>query len=148
MKNQNAENYPSKEALIKDLEIQWTDHSNIRNQTWKTLHIEAALFIGLIGIDYQNPNPMFTKLAALILFISTIVGSAVTIHHRFCQNKKFDFINKIEVALGLQHPDIKDDLSSEFKKRKLRFFKNSTHIFILSMHIALAAFAVIFFIKS
>jgi len=39
----------NRDAMLKDLELQWQDHFHMRDQTWKALHNAALLFVGVIA---------------------------------------------------------------------------------------------------
>jgi hypothetical protein len=47
------DNKPNHDALLKMYEIQWQDHIQTRNQTWKGLEICALLAVALVGLDWQ-----------------------------------------------------------------------------------------------
>jgi hypothetical protein len=42
-----------KEAIIKDLELQWKDHFHMRDQTWKTLTNSTLFFFGIVGLEIK-----------------------------------------------------------------------------------------------
>jgi hypothetical protein len=43
-----------KEAIIKDLELQWKDHLHMRDQTWKTLTNSILFFLGIVGLEIKG----------------------------------------------------------------------------------------------
>ena len=91
-KNQKSSESPSEETLRHQLQIQWQDHIQTRNQTWKTLQIEAAMFLAVIGADIKVGNPWLLIPLGGVLLVSTLFGISVTIHHRKVQIQKFKFI--------------------------------------------------------
>ena len=118
-------NSPSDETLRHQLQIQWQDHVQTRNQTWRTLQIEAAMFLAIIGADVALDNPW--KLIPLggILLVAAGFGIAVTIHHRKVQIQKFRFIFRLEQNLGLHRPDLMGEViePAEFTWRGIFDFK-------------------------
>jgi len=143
----NEQMKPSEEVLLKCLEMEWLDHFQTRNQTWKSLEIEAVLAIGLIGIDWQLDNIFATSMVGFLLIISTIFGFLVTIHHRNnVEVMKFAHIIDIEERLGMLEPDLFGDVKKPrpFKWIELIPLKISTSLFIIKMHLALMVFGIIY----
>ena len=101
---QLTESFPSQETLRQQLQIQWQDHIKTRDQTWKLLKIEAAMFLAVIGADIKIDNPWFLVPLCGVLLVTTLFGMAVTIHHRKVQIQKFQFIFMLEDKLGLHKP--------------------------------------------
>ncbi len=140
---------PSEEVLLKCLEIEWQDHFQTRSQTWRTLEVEAALAVGLVGIDWRLANIFATSATALLLIIAAFSGALITLHHRKVERGKFQNIIEIEQQLHLPE-------SGLFKNAKLpepiRWFdvlnprKSSTPLFILRMHIILLLFGAIYLV--
>ena len=136
---------PSEETLRQQLQIQWQDHIQTRNQTWKTLQIEAAMFLAIIGADVTLDNPLTLVPLGGVLLVATIFGIAVTIHHRKVQIQKFQFIFILEEKLGLHNPGYMEGASKpgEFKWSGVFDFKKiATPTFILVMHILILVFAI------
>ena len=47
---------PDNETLRRGLELEWQDFIQTRGQTWRTLEIEAALIVGMVGADFKFDN--------------------------------------------------------------------------------------------
>lgn len=142
-------NDPSEETLRQQLQIQWQDHIQTRNQTWKTLQIEAAMFLAIIGADVTLNSPW--KLIPLggVLLVAICFGMAVTIHHRKVQIQKFQFIFMLEEKLGLHQSGFMEGVSkpAKFKWSGIFDFKKiATPTFILVMHILILIFAIIYIV--
>lgn len=143
---------PETETLLKCLDLQWKDHIQTRGQTWRTLQIEAALAIALVGIDWQLSNIFATIGFAILLIIATSFGSQITIYHRnITEIRSFSIIINIENILGMNKPDLLGDVQIPKPIKwsdAFRFKKSCTSLFILRMHITLQAFAIIYLIVS
>jgi len=140
---------PSVETIRHQLEIQWQDHFQTRAQTWKTLQIEAAMFLAIIGADFKLSNPWLLIPLGSVLVISTFFGIAITIHHRKVQIQKFQFIYNFEEKLSLHSPEYMGTATKPalFKWEKVFDFKNiATPTFILMMHLLLLSFAILYIV--
>lgn len=141
---------PDTETLLKCLDLQWKDHIQTRGQTWRTLQIEAALAIALVGIDWQLGNIFATIAFAILLIIATYFGSQITLYHRnVTEIRSFSIIINIEKKLGMLESDLLGDVQipkSIKRSDAFRFKKSNTSLFILRMHITLQAFAIIYLI--
>lgn len=138
---------PSEETLRQQLQIQWQDHIQTRNQTWRTLQIEAAIFLAIIGADVTLDNPLTLVPLGGVLLVATIFGMAVTIHHRKVQIQKFQFIFMLEEKLGLHQPGYMEGASkpAEFRWSRIFDFKKiATPTFILVMHILILLFVTVY----
>ena len=138
---------PSEDTLRHQLDIQWQDHIQTREQTWKTLQIEAAMFLAIIGADVTLDSPLMLVPLGGVLLFATAFGVAVTIHHRKVQIQKFQFIFLLEDKLGLHRPGYLTDLTSpaDFKWTGVfDFRKIATPTFILVMHLLILAFVVVY----
>ena len=60
---------------LKLLEIEWQDHFQTREQTWKALHITALLAVALVGLDWQVKQAGLTVAASILLFLVTCITS-------------------------------------------------------------------------
>ena len=90
-----------KDAMIKDLEIQWKDHFHMRDQTWKTLSNSVLVFLGIVGLEIKNVGDIVMIPSYLVLIFIASIGWAVAAHHRVRQRQKFSFIQNYEEQLGL-----------------------------------------------
>jgi hypothetical protein len=148
-KNHTSIRNPSEENLRQQLQIQWQDHIQTRNQTWYTLQIEAAMFLAVIGADIKLNNPWLLMPLGGVLLVSTIFGIAVTIHHRKVQIQKFQFIFILEEKLGLHKPGYLDSASkpAEFSWKGIFDIKKiATPTFILVMHLLILVFTALYII--
>ena len=143
--NQQSGIIPSDDTLRHQLQIEWQDHFQTRNQTWKTLQIEAAMFLAVIGADIQLNKPWLLIPLCGILLVATFFGIAITIHHRKVQIRNFKFIYIIEKKLGLIQPGYLEGISEpeEFKWSSIFDFKQiATPTFILVMHLLVLIFTI------
>ncbi|MDO8752485.1 MAG: hypothetical protein Q7J80_01210, partial [Anaerolineales bacterium] len=76
-----ASKSPDHETLRKALELEWLDHFNMRDQTWRTLQVEASLVVGLIGADFKFEEAWVTLAIGLLISLTTISGFLITVHH-------------------------------------------------------------------
>ena len=142
-------NTPTDESLRHQLQIEWQDHIQTRQQTWESLKIEAVLVVGLIGADLKFSNIYIVIIIGIILFFSSLSGLAITIHHRKGQIRKFIHIDRIEERLHLHIPGLLDDV---FPPKPFKWIdiinpcKVNTPLFILRIHIAILLFTVVYII--
>ena len=143
---------PDKETLRHQLEIQWKDHFQTRQQTWKPLEIQAAMLLAVIAADVKLNNLSVLVIFVLFLLISTVFGIAVTVHHRGVQVKKFHFIYMIEKKLGLHNPGYMEGIREpeQFEWTRLDEWINprklATPAFILIMQIMILIFSIVYLI--
>ena len=150
-----SEKLPTEESLRNQLQLEWQDHIQTRSQTWKTLEIEAALVLGLIGADFKFDNIGVVVILGVLIVISCISGIGITVHHRIGQIRKFTHIDRIEEALGLHQKGLLDGVHPPAKFKWSDIInptRNNTPLFILRMHFAILLFTLIyvgarFFIK-
>ena len=97
---------PNHEALLKMYEIQWQDHIQTRNQTWKGLEICVLLAVALVGLDWQvgKSHPLISCVASFLLILVALFGMQITIRHRnSVEVNKFKTINELEKQLGFDY---------------------------------------------
>ena len=135
------------ETLRKALELEWQDHFDMRDQTWRTLQVEAALVVGLIGADYQFDEIWVTITVGLLILFVTISGMQITLHHRRAQLFKFENIIKLEKELGLFVPRL---LGTAKAPRPFVWtdifhpFRMNTPLFIMRAHLAILVFTIVY----
>lgn len=88
-------------TILKDLEFQWADHRHMRDQTWKILGSNIALFSALLAFIPQKPDSFMLITAGLVVCAFSAFGGATTVHHRHRQRQKFKIITLYEKKLGL-----------------------------------------------
>jgi hypothetical protein len=129
----------------------WEDHHHARNQTWEALKLEAILAVALIGIDLSKINESYgtiTVVGSILLFLLSISGIMITLHHRGLEIRKFRHIMHCEDALGLRpYIDGVRLPSSIYIWEIFAFWKSNTVLFIMRMHTTIMIFAIIFFIS-
>ena len=139
------------ESIRLAMDLAWRDHHHMREQTWRALQIEAALAVGLVGIDWQIQNINITVSAGVLVVIASIFGILITLHHRRGEIRKFTHIINYEEALGLHSKDLLPPATTSIPK-SLRFIDilnpwvQNTSAFILRMHTAILIFAVLYII--
>ena len=140
---------PDKETLRHQLEIQWKDHFQTRQQTWKPLEIQAAILLAVIAADVKLNNLSVLIVFVILLGISTVFGIFVTVHHRKVQIQKFLFIHTIEEKLGLHNPGYMDGIHKPEQFKWIKVLdprKLATPTFILLMQIMILVFSIIYII--
>ena len=135
--------------LIRCLEIEWQDHFQTRQQTWRTLEIVVSLVVAMIGLDWQLRDQRATLMAAVLVICAAIFGILITIRHRNVEISKFRTIIEIEKRLGLQAAGLfvtVKEPSAIAWIDVLNPSKQNTPLFILRMHTGLMLFGVIYFV--
>jgi hypothetical protein len=138
---------PEPESIRMAMDQAWRDHHHARNQTWRAVQIEAVLAAGLVGIDFQLGNAGATLAAGILVMIASLFGIMISLHHRRLERRKFMHILNCEEALGLHQDNLISDVSlpSEIHIWDVfLFWKMNTALFILRMHVAIMAFAIVF----
>jgi hypothetical protein len=135
-------NEPIRDGVLTDLQLQWTDHFHMRDQTWKTLNNAALLFVGVVGLEIYSGTPHIVMVAAYsALVLVSVLGLLVAWHHRHIQQKiKFPIIVRYEVLLGLT--PVFDDILQEQGKKGL-----STSTFIVGCHAALGFISLLLLLR-
>jgi len=125
----------------------WRDHHHARDQTWKALQTEAALAAGIVGVHVQIKPPEATVGAAVLTLVAVVFGVGISLHHRRLEVRKFEHILHCEEALGLHGPGLISGVKLPTPIHlhdALRLTETNTALFILRMHLTIAAFAVLF----
>lgn len=145
-----SKNPSLKPSIEKGMELAWQDHHHARNQTWEALKIEALLAIALIGIDVSEiVNPAIPYIGSALLFLLSISGIMITLHHRELERRKFRHIMHCEEALGLRkYIDGVKPPSPIYIWDIFTFWKSNTILFIMRMHFTILIIAVLFFLSS
>ena len=131
-----------KQIILKDLEIQWSDHFHMRDQTWKTLKYTILFFLGVVGLEFKKGiDPLILRFAYVALCIISILGFIIALHHRRRQKEKFDIILKYEDELGLK--DIIEDILSESKKGLTGKINTSSFIVVAQLGLFVVSLALI-----
>jgi hypothetical protein len=137
------------ESIRQAMELAWRDHHHARDQTWKSLQIEAVLGAGLVSVDAQYHNAIATTAAGALVVIASLFGVLISLHHRKLEIRKFFHITNCERALGLHREGLLPPetvmLPSELKLwHVFKLNVRNTAAFILRMHFAILLFAVLF----
>ncbi|MCJ7433951.1 MAG: hypothetical protein MUO77_10735 [Anaerolineales bacterium] len=142
-----ASKSPDPETLRKALELEWQDHFHMRDQTWRTLQIEATLVVGLIGVDFKFEETWATVAIGLLVVLTAISGLLITVHLRQAQQLKFEHIIKLEKELGLLVPEFFGGVKPPRPFVWMDIFhpsRISTPIFIMQSHLAILIFTIIY----
>ena len=145
---------PDNESVRLVLELAWRDHHHARDQTWRALSMEALLGAGLVTVDAHFENATATIAAAALVVLAALFGILISLHHRALELRKFVHIINCEEYLGLRRKDLipscdDDPIGGVERPQAFSFWAvfnpwhHSTAIFILRMHIAIIAFAII-----
>jgi len=137
--------HSTKEAIIKDLEIQWNDHFHMRDQTWKTLANSVLFFLGIVGLEIKGIVNFVMIPAYIILIFIAFIGWAVAAHHRLRQKQKFAIIKIYEEELNLFK--LKQKIIEKADSKKNVAGKIFTARFIEIMQIAIGVVALILLLR-
>ncbi len=142
-----TENPGLKSSLEIGMDLAWKDHHHARNQTWEALKMEILLAIALIGVDVSKVMGGALPIGSILLFLLTISGIMITLHHRDLERRKFRHLMHCEDALGLRPYIDGVDLPRPIYIWDVFFpWKSNTILFILRMHFALLTISLIFFL--
>jgi len=136
-------------VLLKFMEMQWQDHFQTRNQTWKTLQMDAVLAVGLVGIDWRLQSMYATTVVAILLIVSAFFGALITRRHRGVEIQKLGSIEKVEEILSLNDYDLLKDFKVPEHNTWLDVIninKSNTALFILRTHIIFIMFGITYLI--
>jgi len=136
-------------SVRKVLELEWQDHFHMRDQTWKTLQIEAALVLGLIGADLKFETLWVTGVIGLLIILAAVSGFMITLHHRNSQKLKFENIIRFEEWLGLITPELLEGVKPPKPFARIDLVhpgRMNTPLFIMRMHIVIGVFVLIYVI--
>lgn len=126
-------NKPSTRSLIAQLQIQWQDLHNSRDQEWKCLNIVIMIFMGLVGLSVWRGQFFFSVLAAWI----ALNGLMITWHHRSLFNEKMSIISHIEKDLGIRYkpPEIEEHANwfTRLKRKRIGPFRVGCTSFLISL---------------
>lgn len=134
------------ESIRLAMDQAWRDHHHARDQTWKAVQMEAVLAAGLVTVDAQFHNALATTAAGALVFLASIFGIWISLHHRKLEIRKFTHIMNCEEALGLHRPDLISNVELPSKVRLRDAFSlkaRNTAAFILRMHLAITFFALV-----
>lgn len=139
-----------KSSLELGMELAWQDHHHARNQTWEALKIEALLAVALIGIDVSKIiNSSIPYIGSILLFLLSISGIMITLHHRELERRKFRHLMHCEDALGLRKYIDSVKLPSPIYIWDIFFFwRSNTILFIMRMHFAILLISLLFFLSN
>jgi hypothetical protein len=133
---------PSEASLLKLLDIQWQDHFQTRNQTWKALEIAALLAVALVGADWKINNQQVTMVVAFLLATVALFGMQITLRHRNrVEVMKFNIIKSVGEDLGLVDSKLELPKSIHWWDVFL-FWKSNTSLFILRMQFVILIFSI------
>jgi hypothetical protein len=97
---------PSAENLRAAMDAAWRDHHHARDQTWRSLTIEAYLAAGLITVDAQFGRPWITFAAGALIAVAAALGAMITLNHRKLERRKFIHLMNCEEMLKLHRDDL------------------------------------------
>jgi len=122
------------------IEMEWLDHFQTRNQTWKALEITALLAVALVGLDWRVGDPIITTGAAILLVIVAQFGIQITLKHRAVERRCFRLIIEYEKQLGITDPEFKETYLLSWWDI-FRFRLSPTPLFIMRMYFVIQLFA-------
>lgn len=155
---------PAPEDVRAAMDQAWRDHHHARDQTWKALQIEAVLGAGLVTIDAQHASFKPTLAAAALVVAAALFGVLISWHHRKLERRKIIHVFNCEQYLGLHRDDLipahEEGAGLQKKPAQVRdgavalpqpftwwqvldVRRTNTALFIMRMHFAIIAFAVI-----
>ncbi len=89
------------QILSNNLQIQWQDHFHMRDQTWKVLQYSILFFLGVVGLEFKEVDPIVMIPAYMAVMLTSFFGFFIALHHRRRQKEKFEIIEKLETELGI-----------------------------------------------
>ncbi len=133
-----------KDAIIKDLELQWKDHFHMRDQSWKTVTYTAVFFVGILGLEIKGSENFVMYFAYCLLILVSTVGGLIVSHHRLRQKQKFEFIKKYEQELGLY--DLKKDiiLSTDYESGAIGRIFTAVYLEVIQYSFSVIGIVLIF----
>lgn len=139
---------PSEDTLRQQLQLQWQDHFQTREQTWKALQMVAVILLAVIGADLKLQQPRVLLPLGAIVVIASLFGVAITIHHRKVQIQKFKLIFRLEKRLGLHTDPLLMEVvqpPKEFRWSGILDLKHiATPTYILLMHTLVLVFVALY----
>lgn len=138
------------DILLKELELDWQDHFEIRKQSWNTVIASGALIVGLLSMNkFPFGNGALMTSGCLGLMALSIFGLLVAKHHRQCEREKFAYIRAIERLLPIHINGVQKslyDLLAEIRESRFNtgFGSLSTSSFIVCYHCVVLLFCFIF----
>lgn len=139
------EQEPLREAMLRDLDIQWRDHFHMRDQTWKSVQYAILLFLGVIALELKGIGNLVMVPAYLVVVVMAILGWVVTSHHRLRQCQKFAIITRYEQELGVF--DLKKNILREGEAKEGILSRLFTGGFIRAIHFSIGIVAVLLLIR-
>ena len=88
-------------VLSDNLKTQWQDHFHMRDQTWKVLQYSILFFLGVVGLEIKQVEPVFLILAYASVIVTSALGLIIALHHRRREKEKFKIISLHEKELGI-----------------------------------------------
>jgi cytochrome b561 len=134
-----------REAMLRDLDIQWRDHFHMRDQTWRTVTNSVLLFLGVIGLEFKGIGNLVMIPAYLVVIMMALFGWVVAGHHRLRQSQKFTMITMYEKKLELF--DLKKDILEQGDAKSGFASKAFTAVFIHAIHISIGVVAFLLLIR-
>lgn len=126
----------SDDALLKFIEIEWKDHFQTREQTWKALQVSCLIAVAVVGAQWDSDNALIRIITSLLLMAVAWFGMQITIRHRnSVEVKKFFIICLMEEKLkfhvqgGLPLPG--KITYFDIIKKPLSWEKQNTSVFLL-----------------
>jgi len=131
------------DIFLKELEIQWQDHFHMRDQTWKTLQYSILFFLGVVGLEFKVVDKIFLVPVYIAVFIVSLLGVYVALHHRKRQKEKFKMITILEKKLETY--ELIEDILKKSKEGLLG--KIDTLKFIIATQIGLCCVYIFLIIR-
>jgi hypothetical protein len=141
---------PSEGALTTALECTWQNHFQTREQSWKTLQINALLVIGFVGADIKIDNLWVTICLGFMVIIVALSGLSIAIHHRIGQRGRYKQIMNLEKQLGLLNENIISDVKLPKKFKVWHIFnplESNTPLFMMRIHVIIIIFSIVYLIS-
>ncbi len=139
-----------KESVRLAMDQAWRDHQHTRDQTWKALQFEIMIAAGVIGVSWQIESAAAILLGSLLVFVVALCGAMITKHHRnSVEITKFRHIRHCQHELALDTPDLIDGIGEPRTitiRDAFRWCEGNTALFIMRMHVAIMAFALLLFL--
>lgn len=136
---------PDPESIRAMMRDAWADHHHTRDQSWKTVKFAAALFAGMLTLNWTDPglNSEQIIIVGICVCMVSIAGACITWHHGKVEYEKRMTILWCEQALGVLQ------FVPEGRRKPLEGKRRGrTAKFIILTHLVLCVWAAIYVMKS
>ena len=140
---------PDKESIIAAMDQAWRDHHHARDQTWRALQIEFLIVAAVVGVNWQIESPFAAAVSGFLILLTALCGIQITLRHRNrVEITKFRHIRHCGEALGLNMPDLIDDVMNYLVLNSFNLVYSTRRPKVFSVKILPLVAMIIFFMSS